>query len=296
MIVSICICTHNRLDDVRECLRALNPQMDPGAAEILVVDSASDPDTQAALADLVAGVAGARLLRLDEPGLSRARNAAVAAATGRWVAFLDDDTVPFADYLASLLAAIRGLPDQVAFFGGRLKPRWPDGVAPVGSRWSRMLSLRDDEGERDTELGLIYGANIVYRKDVLDRLEKPFDPELGRIGKVLLGGEEMKLHFQFSDMGYAPKFFGSIGVEHKVMPERLTMDWVRRRAFWEGITLVALFRKLGKPYPRGANPYWQALKILALTPKALFMDADKDAYIRIWSSIGVLRARLLGIS
>ncbi len=296
MIVSICICTHNRLDDVRECLHALNSQMDPAVVEILVVDSASEPATQAALAELVAGIAGARLLRLDEPGLSLARNAAVSSATGQWVAFLDDDTVPFPDYVVALLSVIRRVPEQVAFFGGRLKPRWPEGVTPVGTRWSRMLSLMDDDTERDTELGLIYGANIVYRKDVLDRLDKPFDPGLGRIGKVLLGGEEMKLHFQFCDMGYAPKFFGSVGVEHKVMTERLTQDWVRRRAFWEGITLVALFKKLGKPYPRGAKVYWQALKILALAPKAFFRDPDKDAYIRVWSSIGVLRARLIGIS
>jgi glycosyltransferase involved in cell wall biosynthesis len=294
MIVSICICTHNRLDDIRECVSALNGQIDVALAEILVVDSASDAFTSAALFELMEGVLAGRLLRLEEPGLSLARNAAIAASSGDWIAFLDDDAVPFPDYFHNLVLAIGSATPRIAFFGGRLVPRWPKGSKPVGDRWSRMLSLVDDPTERDTELGLIYGANIVYRREALAGIEGPFDPSLGRVGTSLKSGEEMRLHSELSDKGYACRYFGNVAAEHKVAPSRLTLRWLRQRAFWEGITLVALCEKLAKPYPRGANPWWQILKIATLSPKALFHDPDRDAYILIWQSLGVLRARILG--
>ena len=295
MLVSICMCTHNRFKDAEESLNVLRSQVDPDLCEIVVVDSASNADCKAMLERLVQSLPNARLVRLEQPGIAKARNAAVAAAQGDWVVFVDDDVVPFPDYFESLLSALRRVPDDVAAIGGRLKPRWPEGSLRVGLRWSRLLSLMDDESERDTEPGLIYSGNIAYRKTALDRLEEPFDPTLGRVGNVLLGGEEVRLHFALCEMGYAVKFFGTIGAEHKIPPSRLTVQWLRSRAFWEGITLVVLVQKMRKPYPRGAKVYWQMLKILALTPRALVRDPDKDAYIRIWQSIGVIRARLMPI-
>jgi glycosyltransferase involved in cell wall biosynthesis len=294
MIVSICICTHNRLDDIRECVSALEGQIDAAVAEILVIDSACDDPTRAALSEFMKGVSSGRLIRLEEPGLSLARNAAIAASSADWVAFLDDDTVPFPDYISNLVHAIGKAAPQIGFFGGRLVPRWPTGSNPVGIRWSRMLSLVDDPTERDTELGHIYGANIIYRREALGGIEGPFDPSLGRVGASLKSGEEMLLHSQLRDKGYVCRYFGNVAAEHKVAPSRLTLRWLRQRAFWEGITLVALCEKLAKPYPRGANPWWQLLKMATLSPKALFYDPDRDAYIRIWQSLGVLRARIFG--
>jgi glucosyl-dolichyl phosphate glucuronosyltransferase len=294
MVVSICICTHNRSDDVAECLASLAPQVDVERGEIIVIDSASDPRAAGELAEIAARHS-ARLVRLEEPGLSIARNAAVSAARGDWVAFLDDDAVPFPDYFAALLSAIERVPERVVFFGGRLKPRWPKGTAPAGERWSRMLSLIDDPTERETELGLIYGANIVYRRNILLKFNAPFDPSLGRTGRNLMSGEEMKLHFALKDMKFRAYYFGTMGAEHKIAPGRMTRSWVRQRAFWEGITLVALTNKMNLPASRGAKTIFQIVKAVALVPSLLFNDANSDNYIRFWTSVGVIRARLLGI-
>ena len=295
MLVSVCICTHNRLADVQEGLGALVPQLDPAVAEILLVDSASRREVHDTLLSVTSGIACVRLIRLERPGLSVARNAAVAAARGRWIAFLDDDAVPFPDYFAALCTTIARLEPDVAVFGGRLKPRWPAGARGVGARWSQLLSLIDDTAERETELGMIYGANIVYRRDVLARLTEPFDRNLGRIGRCLLSGEELGLHLQLSEWGYRALFVGSVGAEHKVPAERLRLRWLRERAFWQGITLVAVLRGKDGPLPRGARVSWQLLKIVALAPRLLVSDRDRDAYIRIWQSLGVLRARLAGV-
>jgi len=50
-LVSIVICSHNRSADVSECLGALSPQTG-GQAEVILVDSASDPKNKAQMAKL----------------------------------------------------------------------------------------------------------------------------------------------------------------------------------------------------------------------------------------------------
>jgi glycosyltransferase involved in cell wall biosynthesis len=49
--VSVVICSHIRSADVLECLDALIPQIGP-EAEVILVDSASDPKNEAELAKL----------------------------------------------------------------------------------------------------------------------------------------------------------------------------------------------------------------------------------------------------
>jgi glycosyltransferase involved in cell wall biosynthesis len=102
--VSVIIATRNRQEDLRACLAALHA-LDPRPGEVVIVDSASDdPHTMAVLAR----TAGARLVRCDRPGLSRARNAGAAAARGEILAFLDDDCRVDAGWLKALL---RGFED-----------------------------------------------------------------------------------------------------------------------------------------------------------------------------------------
>ena len=97
---TIAICTRDRLDDLARCLEALENLPDDGQ-EILVIDSASRDG--AALRDLVARHRQARVIRLDLPGLNRARNAALRAAAHDIVAYTDDDAVPDPGWLRALL-------------------------------------------------------------------------------------------------------------------------------------------------------------------------------------------------
>jgi glycosyltransferase involved in cell wall biosynthesis len=86
---TVAVCTRDRPEDLLRCLQALL-RMPAEGQEILVVDSASrGEDTR-----LVAGrFAAVRYLRLERPGLNVARNAALEAARGEIVAFIDDDAV-----------------------------------------------------------------------------------------------------------------------------------------------------------------------------------------------------------
>jgi glycosyltransferase involved in cell wall biosynthesis len=102
---TVAICTRDRPDDLRRCLQGLQ-QMQDGAQdarqEVLVVDSASrGPETRSVVESFV----GTRYVRLERGGLNVARNAAMQAAGGEIVAFIDDDAVPDAGWLDAHRAA-----------------------------------------------------------------------------------------------------------------------------------------------------------------------------------------------
>ncbi len=88
-LVSVVVPTHNRARLLPRVVASILAQ-DVADIELVIVDDGSSDRTQ----DVLAGIGDARLrtLRHDSPsGVSRARNAGTTAATGRWVAWCDDD-------------------------------------------------------------------------------------------------------------------------------------------------------------------------------------------------------------
>jgi GT2 family glycosyltransferase len=100
---TIAICTRDRPDDLRRCLEALRALPNDGQ-EILVIDSASRSIETRQVVD---EFPQARCIRLERPGLNVARNAALQAARGEIIAFIDDDAVPDRGWLRGLLEAFR---------------------------------------------------------------------------------------------------------------------------------------------------------------------------------------------
>src|ERR1700678_3691806 len=111
MELTVCICTHDRPRYVRDCLEGLARQTaGQETFAVLVVDSGSTGDAPAELASLVATCSNARLIRVDVPGVSLARNAGAAACHSPYVAYIDDDAIPAKDWVASILAALAEAP------------------------------------------------------------------------------------------------------------------------------------------------------------------------------------------
>jgi glycosyltransferase involved in cell wall biosynthesis len=80
MDLTVCICTHDRPRYVRDCLEGLGRQtVARDRFTVLLVDSASPSNAAGELVALAARH-DARLIRLDRPGVSLARNAGAWAA------------------------------------------------------------------------------------------------------------------------------------------------------------------------------------------------------------------------
>jgi ADP-heptose:LPS heptosyltransferase len=98
--VSVLILTANRLPLLRECIAALRRQSLP-PAQLLVIDNGSTDGSR----EWLAAQEGVQVLLRDGNGsFAEARNAAVSAATGEWIAFLDDDCEADPCWLERLLA------------------------------------------------------------------------------------------------------------------------------------------------------------------------------------------------
>jgi glycosyltransferase involved in cell wall biosynthesis len=100
-LLSVVLCTFNRADRVAHTLGAVLAQ-EGVDVEVVVVDDGSTDATPATLAEMAGRDPRVRPVHQANAGLSAARNTGLAAATGAWVVFLDDDDVPDPGWLAAL--------------------------------------------------------------------------------------------------------------------------------------------------------------------------------------------------
>lgn len=276
--VSIAICTHNRAALLPPLVTALRQQEGVGPFEILVVDSGSTDETPQVLADLsTAGSPVVRASRVPRPGLCAARNAALGMAAGTVVAFLDDDAVPRAGWLAALLEPFSDA--GVAAVGGRVvlrfegsRPPWLTDslhglltafdLGPAARRVRYTLAM--DEYPR--------GANFAVRRSAAWDAGS-FRLMFERRGEGLRSNDEADLCYRLEGKGWELRYAPAATVDHLVLPERFDPQWFLRRFAAQG-TSDALFhlsnrglraalgrvrwyhgaRLLRRPYRVGARP------------------------------------------
>ncbi|CAN5249410.1 glycosyltransferase family A protein [soil metagenome] len=287
-ILSIAICTHNRAKDTLECVDRLLPQLAMTKAELVVVDSASNPQESAVLREGLLVRPPARLLRLEKAGLSEARNLAISETSGEWIAYLDDDAVPASDWLTNILETLKVAPDNCGAIGGQLLPVYPPGSVPaIGRRWKMYLSLNETSGERDcTERFELIGANSCFRRKALDQIGS-FPLDLGRYGGNLLSGEDVWVMWRLKKAGWRMRYDSRFSAGHKIPRERLVFDWVKSRAYWEGVTTVRMNRLLQQPGKmRLIGKALLAAPVLLL---ASLVDTPQNEWkLRLWFDLGVI--------
>jgi len=117
--VSIVIPTFNRLDLTRACLKALHANTPTEDFELIVVDNASTDGTREFVAaEQTAGRLTA-ILNEKNAGFARACNQGAAAARGKYVLFLNNDTEVRPGWLSPLIQSAEADP-QIGALGGKL--------------------------------------------------------------------------------------------------------------------------------------------------------------------------------
>jgi len=113
---SVVVCTRDRAERLASCLEAVMAQAYPDF-EVIVVDNAPHTDEVADLIDGRSWPVPVRRVVERRPGLAWARNAGLRAATGRIVAYLDDDERPDGHWLAELARGFTLAPDVAGVSG-----------------------------------------------------------------------------------------------------------------------------------------------------------------------------------
>lgn len=168
--VSVIVPAYNAAHTVDRALRSVLAQSYRDL-ELIVVDDGSRDDTAARVAAMADP--RVRLLRLERNGgESRAMNAGIAAARGRYIAFQDADDEWLPGKLQRQVDAIEA-DDRISFVCTGLVHIYPDrrvvdiaGFAPSDTLWKRLLAE-----------SLVAKPCVLARRDALQRAG-PFDEAL----------------------------------------------------------------------------------------------------------------------
>ncbi|MFZ5890678.1 MAG: glycosyltransferase family 2 protein [Myxococcota bacterium] len=291
--LSVVVCTHNRGDDAVECVQALLHSKEAERLQFIVVDNASDAANSERLRH---GLNDPRVELVSEPtpGLSHARNRGLSLARADWIAYLDDDALPFPDWAARALELAESVDANVGLIGGAVLPKWPNhtsdpAVPPtqLGSRWRDLLSLVEvEQRPPGSNVPHIVGCNLLVRRDLLQELGG-FSAELGRTPDRLLGGEEIAIAREIAERGLKVDFASRLRVYHKISTERLKTAWIRKRAEAEG-------ELLWKCSPRAIPKILLSIPFLAVASTLRTLPtgspSDYDHHVRLWHNLGFLKS------
>jgi len=240
--VSVVICCYSmeRWDDLREAVASICGQQPPPNEIAVVVDH--NPELRD-LAEKTFKTLSPRPLIIEnfgQRGLSSARNAGISATTSEIIAFLDDDAQASPGMLAALTRRVAE--PGVMGASARILPRWRGGEPkwfPEEFLWTVGCTYR---GLAPGPVRNLIGAAMAVRREVFD-VSGGFNSDLGRAdGPLPLGCEETELCIRASKANPAGRFIYEADAvcHHKVGGERLTLRYVLRRCYAEGLSKARL--------------------------------------------------------
>lgn len=258
LTVAVVVCSRDRPQRLRECLRAVVEQQ---ADEILVVDSAS---STRATRD-VAAEFGVTAIRVEEPGLARARNAAMRETTAAVTAFTDDDCVPRPDWAQAIRtrftkSAAEG--ERIGFVAGRVVA---GGEGQPVSVLLGAVPRRYSGGDDASYIG--HGANLAVARECWESLGG-FDELLG-VGATLRSAEDTDLMWRALREGWVGHFEPHAAVSHTQWRGRVA---ALRASYGYGVGAGALRSKVGRMGGRQAARRFAAGS-LRQTAKLIVADA-----------------------
>jgi glycosyltransferase involved in cell wall biosynthesis len=177
--ISVVVPTFDRPAMLRQALASIRARerSDAGAAfEIVVGDNGLKDETRLICQDF-----GAVYVPAPGRGVSYARNAAMAAAGGDYIAFLDDDDVWLPGHIGPHLAHLDAHPEHGAAFGQAIGTD-PD-LNPAGNPWPEDPGSGDDL-TRNMLSGLFPQiGTVVARRSAVE--------QIGYFDTGLIGGQDL---------------------------------------------------------------------------------------------------------
>jgi glucosyl-dolichyl phosphate glucuronosyltransferase len=244
--ISVVITTYNRCAMLPAAIESMLRQDAPDVNyEIIIVDNNSTDDTRQVVESFITrGHRNVRYIFEANQGPSHGRNAGIANAKGRIIAFTDDDVRPAMDWLSNIKRAFDSNPD-VECVGGKILPEWPTDPPAwlTGDHWgplaiadygnSTILSAPNTPICWST-------SNIAFRSTVFDRI--------GGFSGTFMRCQDRELMCRFMRDGRQMMYVPEVAVTAEVIAERLTKAYHRK---WHMTTgkyhaLMRLYERLGQ--------------------------------------------------
>lgn len=233
--------TTKRLNDVLELLDSIKAQTYPNIETIFVAECSTE------LLDKVKAYASENnslnlkvIFNDGEPGATSARNLGIREASGKFLAFIDDDAFLFPDWAKELVKTYED--SSIVGVTGPISPLWEDKSTtwfPTQFDWiigcSRWMESAEMEDVRN-----VYGTNASFRRDALG-LAGFYSVALGPLkhdesewGEL---AEEAELSLRVTTKtGKRIVYNPGVRVYHKVPSYKLQWGFILPRAYQVGRT------------------------------------------------------------
>jgi len=229
--ICVCICTFRRCKMLLRLLEALD-RLQTGnefTFSVVVADNDSAESGRQSVEEF-SRKSSLKIIYCVEPrqNIALARNQALAHSEGDFIAFIDDDEVPAADWLQKLLATCGKY-----YADGVLGPVRPNFEVPP-PRWVLRGHFCERPEHRTGRLmhwDECRSGNVLFRKQILDLLSTAFNPDFG-------SGEDKDFFMQLTQQGKVFIWCNEAVVYETVPPSRCTRSYMLRRALWRGHNIV----------------------------------------------------------
>lgn len=239
MSLTVVIPTYKRIFYLQRALSALRRQVAPGVNwEVLVVDNAGDSAIQQ-LIKVVSETFPVAIRYVHEPrlGLNYARNTGVSHASGKLLAFLDDDMVPRNDWIRQIIAIFSEYGDADCI-GGKVEPLW-ETTTPYwfSERFLARLAMLDISPVvcRVRFPQYICGGNVAFKTSIFKQVG-PFAETLDRRGTRLISSGEVELCLRIERAGGNIYYCPGLVTRHTINRERTKGFYLLRRGYWQAVT------------------------------------------------------------
>jgi len=227
--VSIIIPTFSRNILLEKLLRSLVKQnvSEYKNIEVIVVDN-----NKKNVAKSIVDSFSFRYLHEKKAGVSYARNKAAHEAKGLYLCFLDDDEVIGENFIEEIMKFEGNIAiGKTVLEYQDKKPAW------ITSKIENYLS-KIDYGEKKRSLKKnewITAGNLIIDKCTFFNVGE-FDTKIQRVGNKLIGNEDIILKKNVEIAGFRVEYLPKIIVKHYVPEERTKLIWLKRRAFYQGVS------------------------------------------------------------
>jgi glycosyltransferase involved in cell wall biosynthesis len=209
--ISLIISSRNRAYGLTNCLDAVSVAARQASylrLELVFVDNGSTDSTSDVVREWAkTAPISTNLVYEATAGLAVARNAGMAAARGRLLAFTDDDCEIFADYF-SLVAALFAGDKQPVMRGGRIELGDARDL-PVTIKTELEPSVLTSDLHAG---GFIHGANMAFPRTLIDTVGL-FDTRFGA-GSPFRSGEDTDYVHRAFNAGIRVEYLPDFAVKH----------------------------------------------------------------------------------
>jgi glycosyltransferase involved in cell wall biosynthesis len=221
-LFSVIIPSYNRPKQLTACLESLTQLDYPrDRFEVIVVDDGSDSPLETVVAPFKDSL-NLRLIRQNNAGPAAARNHAAQQASGRYLAFTDDDCKPAADWLQVLEHCFMTTPDRIV--GGQTQNALPNNAYSTISQ--SIVSVVYAHYNAIADQARFFASNNMVVP--ADRFR-----ELGGFDQSFTTSEDRELCDRWLHQGYQMTYAPEVIIYH-AHPMTLRSFWKQHFSYGQG--------------------------------------------------------------